>query len=118
MIKSYINQSEFVDALTRTYDNTNFTYNGKVALYEYLTQLSDDIGEDIELDPIALCCEYTEYSDADECAREYFEYEGMTYGEDGEELESVDQVNEKALNFLRDRTQVIEFNGGIIIQNF
>ena len=118
MIKSYINQSEFVDALTRTYDNSNFSYEGKVALFEYLEQLSDDIGEDIELDPIAICCEYSEYSDLDEAAREYFEYEGMTYGDDSEELESVEEVEEKARKFLNDRTQVIEFEGGVIIQKF
>lgn len=118
MIKSYINQSEFVDALTRTYDNSNFSYEAKIALFDYLEQLSDDIGEDIELDPVALCCEYAEYSDLDEAAREYFEYEGMTYGDDGEELDSVEEVEEKAREFLNDRTQVIEFDGGVIIQKF
>jgi len=29
-------------------------------LYNYLQDLSDDIGEPVELDVIALCCEYTE----------------------------------------------------------
>lgn len=71
MIKSYVNQSEFVDALTRTYDNTNFSYDGKVALYDYLLQLSDDIGEDIELDTIALCCKYTEYDTFEDLQKDY-----------------------------------------------
>lgn len=35
-----------------------------------------------------------------EQACEYFIFEGMTYGEDGNELESVEQVEEKARLFL------------------
>ena len=67
--------SQFCDSFSETYKD-NFSYEGKRALFDYLEQISEDMGEDIELDPIALCCEYSEYSDADECAREYFEYEG------------------------------------------
>jgi hypothetical protein len=44
----------------------NFTYEGAQALMEYLEQLSEDIGEDIKYDPVALCCEYTEYADIEE----------------------------------------------------
>ena len=118
MIKSYINQSDFVDALTKTYDNTNFTYNGKVALFEHLEQLSDDIGEDIELDPIALCCEYSEYRTADEAASEHFTYQGMVFDEEGNETMTADEVEAIALKFLEENTQVIQFDGGIIIQSF
>lgn len=35
-----------------------------------------------------------------EKACEYFLFEGMKYGEDGEELETVEQVEEKARLFL------------------
>ena len=71
MIKEYVNQSHFIDRMTQTYDNTNFTYDGKVALFNYLEQLSEDIGEDIELDPIALCCEYNEWKDIEEYNNNY-----------------------------------------------
>lgn len=42
-----------------------FSYEGLEILFDYLEELSDDIGEPIELDVIALCCEYEEghYSD-------------------------------------------------------
>lgn len=71
MIKQYVNQSQFIDRMTQTYDNTNFSYDGKVALFEYLEQLSEGIGEDIELDPIALCCDYTEYDTLEELQAQY-----------------------------------------------
>lgn len=38
-----------------------FSYKGLELLYDYLENLSEDIGEDIELDVIGLCCDYTEY---------------------------------------------------------
>lgn len=117
MIKKTINYSEFCDSFSDTYKN-NFTYEGKQALFNYLEELSNDIGEDIELDTVALCCEYTEYATADEAASNYFEYEGMVYDEDGGETLTVEEVEQKAIEFLEYRTQVITFEGGVIIQDF
>ena len=39
----------------------DFSYEGLGALYDYLDQLGDDIGEEIELDVIAICCDFSEY---------------------------------------------------------
>ena len=39
----------------------NFSRAGLMALWEYLEQYEDSTGEEIELDVIALCCEYMEY---------------------------------------------------------
>lgn len=38
----------------------NFSYHGLEVLFDYLEELSEDIGEPIELCVIALCCEYSE----------------------------------------------------------
>ena len=38
----------------------NFSYEGLAVLFDYLEQLEQDTGEEIELDVITLCCEYTE----------------------------------------------------------
>lgn len=124
MIKEYVNQSYFVDRMTQTYDNSNFTYNGKVALFNYLEQLSDDIGEDIELDTIALCCEYSEYQTAWEAMEQYQPENIPTVdivdeNDNGKNLVEIAEESEKlALEWLQERTQVIEFDSGIIIQNF
>ena len=110
--------SRFCDSFSDTYRN-NFSYEGKRALYDYLIQYCEDCGENIELDTIALCCEYSEYDDAIEGASNYFAFEGMTYGKDGEELETREEVEEKAHKFLEDNTMVIDCeNGHIIIQDF
>ena len=83
------------------YDRTNnFSYEGLGALFEWLDELSADTDTSYELDVIGLCCEFTEYSDLSEIQANY----------SSTEIESIDD--------LRDHTSVIEFDGGLIIQDF
>lgn len=70
MIKQTVNFHQFCDSFSDTYKN-NFTYEGKRALFDYLEQLSEDTGDDIELDIVALCCEYTQYDDINEYISNY-----------------------------------------------
>ena len=49
----------------------NFSRAGLQALFDDLEQFEEDCGEEIEFDPIALCCEYTEYDDIDEFKANY-----------------------------------------------
>ena len=50
---------------------TNFSRNGLRELFDWLEEYEEDTGEEIEFDPIALCCEYTEYEDLDEFKANY-----------------------------------------------
>jgi len=77
-----------------------FSYEGLGALFEWLDELSADTDTPYELDVIGLCCEFTEYSDLAEIQANY----------SSTEIESIED--------LRDHTSVIEFDGGIIIQDF
>jgi len=117
-MKQSINFSQFHDAF-RDHDRLdNFSYDGLKALYEWIEDLDEQCDTETELDVIALCCEFTEYASADEAASNYFDYEGMEYDDDGGELNTPEEVEEKALNYLRDSTLAIEFDSGIIIQDF
>jgi hypothetical protein len=117
-MKTNVNFSAFCDAFRDMDRNDQYTYEGKRALYDYLIELEESYDMEIELDVIAICCDFTEYSNADEAASEYFDYEGMTYGDEGEELDTPEEVEEKAIEYLQDRTSVIPFDSGIIIQDF
>ena len=118
-MKKDVGFCSFTDAFRDYNRQNNFSYEGLTALYDYLIEYEESCGEEIELDVIALCCEYTEYESATEAACEYFDFEGMTYGEeDGGELETVEEVEDKAIKFLQDRTQLIIFDSGVIIQDF
>ena len=68
-IKQTVSFTDFYDAFQAIRPGS-FTYEGLGALYDYLENLSDDIGEDIELDVISLCVEFTEY-DEEQARREF-----------------------------------------------
>jgi len=111
MIKT-ISQNEFINDFrnSETYKN-NFSYDGLVALYDYFEELEYSTNEQIEFDIVSICCEYTEYKNLKEA---YSQYEG--YGMSEKELEEVSEDYMRI--YFEDRTQVIEFYGGVIIQNF
>mgnify|MGYP000424491670 FL=1 len=88
----------------------NFTYNGRLALFDYMEELEKDTGEQMECDIIGFCCDFSEYETVEECAKEYSLWSS--------EPDSYEEREEYALEELRDRTSVIEFEGGIIIQAF
>ena len=108
-MKTTLTTSEAADLLIAD-DNAGWSYAGARALVEHLEQLEEDIGEEIEFDRVAMRCEYREYESALEAAKEY----GFEPDEDADE----DAIEESALEWLRDRTTVITFNGGVIIQQF
>ena len=70
-MKQTVTEQEFIDAFVNMNREDNFTYGGRVALYEYLTELEEDCGIELELDVIAICCEYSEYADEDEVRKAY-----------------------------------------------
>lgn len=48
---------ESFDHVNRSYA---FSDEGLSALFAYLTELEESLGTELELDPIAICCEYSE----------------------------------------------------------
>jgi predicted ArsR family transcriptional regulator len=68
-VKSTVSIYDFRSAF-QIVGRENFSYEGLGVLFDYLEAMEDDMGEEIELDVIALCCEYYESSWGD-VAREY-----------------------------------------------
>ena len=66
-----INFSQFCDSFHGTSHEHNFSYEGKRALFDYLEQLEDDTETKIELDTVALCCDYTEFDSLEDIQAEY-----------------------------------------------
>lgn len=82
----------------------NFSYEGLHALFDYFEDLSHDIGQPIEFDPIAICCDYTEY----ESFKQFQEVYGIE-----------NYSNDEMINYIEDNSEVINVdNGNIIIRNF
>lgn len=101
----------------------NFSLEGAKAVQGVMYEYSEETSEAgfLEFDPIAWCCEFSEYKSALECAQEYGYEEVVDLEPHGSvDLLEVAKLEEKqAREWLEDRTQVIELeNGGVVIQNF
>jgi hypothetical protein len=101
-------------------ENAAWSRAGAYALAEHMEQLEQELGEETELDIVAIRCEFSEYTNATLAARAYGnDYSANLHNEDDTEDEDTDKKTEAyCLEWLQERTQVIEFDGGIIIQDF
>ena len=95
----------------------NFSYDGKKALFDYLEELEEDTAQEMELDVIALCCEYTEYKDLKEFLNDYpttIKIERKDFEKDEEE-----EYKEAVMEELDEHTTMIKIDDeAFIIQNF
>lgn len=98
-MKQTVDKYQFVDSFQGAYKD-NFSREGKLTLFDYLEELEESTGTEMELDPIAFCVDYTEFNNLKEIQADY--------------------DNIKSMEDLRDHTQVIEIEGTdrIIIQDF
>lgn len=102
-MKTTVNSHQFVEAFRACGRESQFSRAALFALFEYLEEYENSTGEEIELDPIGICCEWAEYSSAREAASEYgFE------AEDDDEAEM----------WLGRKTTVVQFDGGLVVQQF
>ena len=105
-MKTTVNQSEFIDAFHRCNRYEQFGYDALVSLFDYMEQLEEDTGEEMELDVIALCCDYSVDSVADIASN---------YSIDIADMDD-DEAREAVLEYLNDNTHVVDedCNGSIL----
>lgn len=129
---TYQNLSAWETAhLLRADQYARWSYNGATALAEYFEQLEDEgntctlCGCDttrIQIDIVAIRCEYSEYTSAIEAAREHGnDYSINIYDEDDNERpqdEVTAELEAYCLEWLQQRTNTLPFEGGIIIEQF
>tara|TARA_R110000764_G_scaffold118988_1_gene206516 strand:- start:233 stop:529 length:297 start_codon:yes stop_codon:yes gene_type:complete len=98
-MKQTIRENEFVHAIVSDAYN-DISYDGAIALFEYLEELEDSTGEEIEFDSVAIRCEWAEYNNLEAVLSDY--------------------DNIKTLEDLQDNTTVIliEDSDRLIIQQF
>ena len=91
-----VSETNFIDAF-KALRPENFSYQGLKALFAYLEDYETDTGTPVEMDVIAICCEYSEYQNLDDLLAEYEIADNMFY----------DLRDIKNLEQLRDYTIVI-----------
>lgn len=68
---SNITLCEFEQAFNDAGRSNQFSFEGLKTLFNMLEVFEDSTGEQIELDVIALCCEFTEYQSLEELQNSY-----------------------------------------------
>ena len=124
-MKKTLRTYEIANALY-TDENANWSYNGAYALTNYLQELESETGEEMELDVVAIRCDFSEHSSLEDWAADFFsdskqaadelnlglDMDGETWTEDEEEIQ--DAIR----SYIHDHGQLIEFDGGVIVSCF
>lgn len=120
MIYEEISASRFVDIVMQDCD---FTTGGALALYEHLSNMYDDI----ELDTAWIADAFSEYKDVVEAFCDIMGYTLVTHVEDSDDdfyvVKDADGdleylTEEQMRDELCDDGNVIEFNGGVIVERW
>lgn len=100
--------SDFRDAFRAAGRKDQFSYDGLRVIFDYMEDLEDSIGEPIELDVVAICCDYAEMT-----PEEIIEAYSIPY--DAAE----DDLWETVRCFLEDRTSIVgETNDTFVFAQF
>ena len=105
-MKTIVSEFQFIDSFRACGRESQFSVRARRALFDHFEQVEEDSDTEITLDPVGICCDWAEYPSALKAAHDY--------GSSGKE----NDTEESALNWLQDRTQVVPFDGGLVIQQF
>jgi hypothetical protein len=109
-MKQTVYLGDFRDAFKKMGRDNQFSYDGLGMIFNYFEQLEDDMGTEVELDVIAICCDFDE-SHWGEIAENY----GIEIDPNDDEASA-----EMVLEHLEKNTQVVGMTdeGYIIYQNY
>jgi hypothetical protein len=102
-MKTTINRYQFERAFVDADRKENFSYEALGLLFDYFESYEEETGQEIELDVIAICCDYAEDTVAD-IARNY----SVDLSDlDPEDDDYEDQCTEAVRDYLNDNTTLV-----------
>lgn len=105
-MKTTVNKYQFRDAFISMGRENNFSYEGLGILFDYLEELEQDSAEEIELDVIAICCDFAEQHWKDIAA---------DYSIELDENKDEEEQQEQVLDYLADEGVFIGISGDLIV---
>lgn len=96
-MKTTVSKYDFERAFVDADRKENFSYEALGLLFDYFESYEEDTGQEIELDVIAICCEYSEDNFSDIANNYSIDLEGL---EGEERIEAV-------VDYLNDHTTVV-----------
>ena len=108
-MKQTINLYDFRQAFYASGREDNFSYEGLELLFQWLNEVEQEAGEDMELDVISLCCEFSEDTFNDIAMQYDIAVEGL----------DEDEIKGEIEGFLSDNTCLLgETETGFIYLSF
>jgi len=108
-MKQTVGFPEFQDAFQRLRPQ-NFSLQGLGVLWDYLEQYEDDCGVEVELDVIAICCDFSE---------DGWENIAQSYDIDLSECETDEDKVEVVQEYLEEQGAFVgEVEGGFVYRDF
>lgn len=102
-MKTTVSRYDFERAFVDADRKENFSYEALGLLFDYFEDYEEQTGEEIELDVVAICCEYAEDTVAD-IARNY----SIDLSDiDPEDDDYEEQCTEAVRDYLNDNTQLV-----------
>ena len=104
-MKDTLSKTQFCSKFREVRDN--FTYEAMEALYDFYDEYDQACNTETEFDPIAICCDWDEYDDVEECREAFSSMDDDDYDDDD------------FLIMLESNTQVIRLgSGGVLVMVF
>jgi hypothetical protein len=106
-------------------NNANWSRAGALACH--LEEIESETGGEMEFDAVAIRCDYSEYKDLGTWAEDYFAGDeqagaaavGLELDMDGKRwIQTEEEALDLVRDYIRDRGQLIEFAGGVIVSSF
>ena len=121
-MKKTLNTGEIARELHRD-DSAAWSWNGALALAEYLQEYEEQAGEEMELDVCAIRCDFSESTSLQDWLMEHHCTGTLAFalqrsGIDLRGDEDEDETNDLIRSYIQDYGTLIEFNGGIIVSSF
>ena len=108
IVQSINSVHQFREAFRLAGRMDQFSYEGLEVLFDYLEEYSDSTGEPVELDVVALCCDYYESS-----IQELIDNYKIDLSEVDED--DPDSITEVVREYLEDKTSVCgQVEGGFV----
>jgi hypothetical protein len=96
-MKTTVYLEDFRAAFNRAGRGDQFSYDGLELIFDYITEYEDETNEQIELDVVAICCEWNESTPAE--IIEQYDTDINTEGMDDEEIAAAvyDWLNDETI---------------------
>ena len=104
-MKTLVTLNSFAESFRQCGRERHFSSAALSALFNYFEKMEEDTDTEIELDPIAICCDWEEYTSA------------IVAANDNGFRGTKTDTEEDALEYLYDKTEVVKFDGGLIISS-